>query len=180
MPDKQENRINALTRGRDIPISHAALDRTEALLQQAMQQHGAANQVLGELESVYLSIRGCRGYIRNTEALLVQLMEGTLPLTPGANLYGQLINRLTGNWWGEGYYTPLYVYLTYGDVTLPYTIPGKVALKHWPKAAEEAFLRKQNLEYFSILVGGGITRGRWTVSGRTSNFSTKDIGCFGH
>jgi hypothetical protein len=144
--EKRENIFASQARGRDITVSHASLDRTEALLQQAMHQHDLARDVHNLMRATLWVIQGMRKRLHRMEYLLVALMEGRLPLTTGQELYAELIYAVAA---GEcppetydyrGIYK-LYIYLTYGDNSLVRTIPAEFALKHWPKLAEEAYIK---------------------------------------
>ena len=69
--ERRENQFASLARGRDIAISHAALDQTEALLQQALNEHSLGKEVLNEIKWVLLGIQDCRRKIRSTDELLL-------------------------------------------------------------------------------------------------------------
>lgn len=57
---KREGIYASLARGRDIPVTHESLDRTETVLQRAMQSHSLAQAKVQELQLLLWSIQNCR------------------------------------------------------------------------------------------------------------------------
>jgi hypothetical protein len=116
---RREGRSASLARGRDLTISHAALDRTEAILQQAMKKHGLAKETLDELQLLLMNIHGTHRNIQVLEIELVALMEGRAVCQPGDETFARCIRLLVGSPWID-FIEPdpaylLYMWLTYGD-----------------------------------------------------------------
>jgi hypothetical protein len=97
--ERREGRSASLARGRDLTISHAALDRTETILQQAMNKHGLAKETLDELQLLLMNIHGTRRNIQVLEIELVALMEGRAVCQPGDETFARCIRLLVGSPW---------------------------------------------------------------------------------
>jgi len=148
--ERRENRAASLARGRDINISNVALDQTELLLQQAINAHQHANDILIDMKDALLNIQRCRRKIDRLDKLLVALMEGILLPERGNELFATLVKRLACGFWHH----PLnmlpqwYIDLALGDPKEPRTIPcnfqnvpHSFLITYYPKQAEAVYMK---------------------------------------
>jgi hypothetical protein len=135
--EKREGRLAAAARGRDITISNAALDRTEGLLLQAMQQHGMAKEASEELRGLLLQMQGGRERIHRQETFLTALMEGDI--TTKDERLAEFFTDVLAYKYHEGYsYSlrnlyKLYFELAYGDPTKDRVLKTHITLRPMPQ-----------------------------------------------
>ena len=155
--ERRENRFASLARGRDINISNAALDQTGLLLQQAINAHQHANEILAKMKDTLSNIQACRRKIDRLDRALVALMEGALMPEAGNEPFARLVAGLVYAFWRKnpdmfvahptGVLPHWYIMLALGDPTEPRTIPCELRdiptaflMKYYPKQTEAVYM----------------------------------------
>ena len=153
----RENRMNAMARGRDTVISNIALDRSEALLYQAMQQHGLAEAILQEMQITLRSIHTVRGYVKWLEDFFITIMETGHVLEVSTKVLAQFLISTTNSRMVHicDYINELYLWVKYGDPQQPrifkpdslgYHVP--FTRKYFYQLAEKAYIAQELAEQY--------------------------------
>jgi hypothetical protein len=98
--ERREGIHAAMARGRDIPVSHKALDRTEQVLTGVSEKSDKLRDLHERFKYLRLSIRGLNG-------LLTAVMEGHI--APGHEDFSTSLSNHVGWWQPNEYYTELYL-----------------------------------------------------------------------
>jgi len=150
--EKRENVFAAQARGRDIPVSHASLDRTEAFLQQALMQHKHASNILRQMEWTLEGIQLARRRIQCIDEFLIAIMEGKVSIDDGHDYIPIFMERailcnhnpIIRRGIREVHYA--LIDLTYGDHSCPFVwkSPTREFLhKYYYKHGEELYVKKE-------------------------------------
>jgi hypothetical protein len=144
--ERREGIVASMARGRDIPVSHAALNQTELALERAMSIRGHAKEQSAKLVALNSNFKHTRLEIRSIDRFLTTLMERRMMPVSGNEDFAQFFINIRGNadvTFTHGKVYSLYIYLMYGDPKIPRSIPAILAAKYWPKQLEEAYMLKR-------------------------------------
>lgn len=147
--ERREGRAAAMVRGRDIPVSNKALIQTEHALERAMSTRGLAKEQSAKLVALYDHFKYYRQAIHNTDRFMIALMEGRIKPAPGQEQFAAFFIDIIGTCIhsiDEGVIR-LYIHLSYGDASLPRSIPAILAVKYWRQELEEAYMEERR-EYY--------------------------------
>jgi hypothetical protein len=147
--ERREGRAASMARGRDITVSHKALNQTEYALERAMRTRGIAKEQSAKLVALYNHFKYYRQAIQSIDRFMTALVEGRIKPVKGQDQFAKFFIEIIGTCIHliDGEVIRLYIHLSYGDPKLPRSIPAILAAKYWQPELEEAYMQMQVESY---------------------------------